>query len=72
MSSVFGEEEDAEDVGDFGILAGGVRGFGGLEGFAGCGEVLLLEMEVGEGYVHFGKADFGKVVFGEWLRRGEG
>ncbi len=49
---MFCQEEDAADVGDFrvGLVLGG---FGALEGLVGGFELILFEVEVGEGYVGF-------------------
>jgi hypothetical protein len=56
LGGVLGQEEDAAGVGDFGVLAIRVCGFGGMEGLPGLGEVGLLEVEVGEGQLDLGVA----------------
>ena len=56
FGGVFGEQEDAAGVGDFGVLPGGIGGFGCLQGLPGFGEMLLFETEVGEGDVDLGVA----------------
>src|ERR1700761_6384968 len=52
---VFGEKQDAAGVGNLGTGMGGASAFGFAEGVPGLREVLLLEMEVGEGEVDFGE-----------------
>ena len=56
LGGVFGQEEDAAGVGDFRVAVVGIGGFCGVEGLPGFFEVLLFEVEVGEGYVDFGVA----------------
>jgi hypothetical protein len=54
---LFCQEEDSADVGDFWVglsgVVGALGGFGALEGLVGRFELILFEMEVGEGNVDF-------------------
>ena len=53
---VLGQEKDAASIGDFGVFVLGIGGFGAKERLPGCVEVLLFEMQVGEGDLDFGLA----------------
>ena len=56
LTSFLGEQEDAASIGKFWILVRRIGGFSFADGLPCLRELLLLQLQIGEGGVNFGEA----------------